>query len=89
MFSHPLRSGIDFIDGLRVLGIRRGRVVDEDPGKAGKNDEVPHHPFVRRVIAQHPAATVYEDKHRQLAFDARRAHDVQFDRVAISRDSFL
>src|SRR6185436_19778154 len=84
VLSHPLRSSVDLIDGLWIPGVRRASVVDEDSGKAGKNDEVTHHPLVRRIIAQHPAAAVYEDEDRELAFDALRAHHVQFERVAIS-----
>ena len=89
MFSYPLRRSVNFIDGLWITGIRRARVIDKDTGKAGKNDEVTHHTLVRRVIAQHPAAPVYEDENRKSAFDALRPHDVEFDRVAISSDRFL
>src|SRR6185369_16380425 len=61
MLSYPTSGGVDFVDGLWIAGIRRARIIDEDSGKAGQNDEVTHHPFVRRVIAQHPAAAVDED----------------------------
>ena len=64
VFSHPFRSGVNLVDGLWILSVRSLGLVDEDSRESGQNDEIPHHPLMRRVIAQHPTAAMYKDEDR-------------------------
>ena len=87
VFGHPFHGNVNLLDGLRKPRFGRRRIVDENRRATRLRDQIAHQPAVGRIIAQHPAAAVDEDEHRQpFPAGSLRPHKIQAQGAPLALD---
>jgi hypothetical protein len=82
----PLGGRVPLLDRDRVACLRRTVVLDEHDGGAGADGQFADEPVVGFGVAQHPAAAVHVEDHRQRPRGLRWSDDPHADVADLGGD---